>query len=193
MHEYDLIARWYASDRGEHVGVPEATALASSIRPGASVLDIGCGTGIPITSALLRAGARVFALDSSSEMLARFRANFPDVPAVRAIVQHAPFTANAFDAATAWGVLFHLRQDEQVEAIRTVGRLLRPGGPFLFTSGDVDGSSDDFVGLMHGVAFHYYSFTQDGYRRVLRERGFQLIDVHADSGKNTYYLARKLE
>ncbi len=77
MHEYDLIARWYASDRGEHVGVPEAMALASLMPPGATVLDVGCGTGIPITRALLRAGVRVVALDSSAEMLARFRANFP--------------------------------------------------------------------------------------------------------------------
>jgi ubiquinone/menaquinone biosynthesis C-methylase UbiE len=193
MHEYDLIAEWYASERGEHTGVPEVTALASSIRPGAMVLDVGCGNGIPLTRALLRAGARVAALDSSPGMLARFPANCPGVPAVRAIVQQLPFAEESFDAAIAWGVLFHLPQAEQVRAIEQVGRVLRTGAPFLFTSGDVEGSSDEFVGTMYRVTFHYYSFTVDGYRRILRERGFELRDVHADAGKNTYYLACKVE
>jgi len=46
---------------------------------------------------------------------------------------------------------------------------------------------------MHGVIFHYYSFSRDSYGDVLGERGFTLIDVHEDSGRNTYYLARKRE
>ncbi len=191
MREYDLIAEWYASERRDQTGVAEVRALTSAIPRGARVLDIGCGNGIPITRALLAAGDRVIALDSSIEMLARLRANCPEAAAVLGVVQSCPFPDDVFDAAVAWGVVFHLRQSEQVDAIASVARVLRKGAPFLFTSGDVDGNSDDFVGTMNGVAFHYYSFSVDGYRRVLGERGFTLIDVHADSGKNTYYLARK--
>jgi hypothetical protein len=44
---------------------------------------------------------------------------------------------------------------------------------------------------MHGVEFHYYSFTLDGYRGILDEHGFTLVDFHADSGQNGYYLAQK--
>ena len=39
MHEYDLIAEWYASDRNSEIGVPEVTSLASSLLRGASVID----------------------------------------------------------------------------------------------------------------------------------------------------------
>ena len=53
VREYDLIAEWYASERDHQTGVPEATALASSIPRGSLVLDVGCGNGIPITGALL--------------------------------------------------------------------------------------------------------------------------------------------
>jgi hypothetical protein len=31
------------------------------------------------------------------------------------------------------------------------------------------------------------------YRRILGDHGFTLVDVHADSGNNTYYLAKKAE
>ena len=195
MREYDLIADWYASDRmgtTDGGGVPEVMALASSIRVGGRVLDIGCGNGVPLTKGLLASGYRVVGLDSASNMLRRFRTNCPDTPAVKGIVQACPFAADIFDAAIAWGVMFHLTQAEQVQAIASVSGLLKIGAPFLFTAGDVDDDSGNHVGTMNGVEFHYYSFTVDGYRRILNDHALTLVDVHYDSGKNLYYLAQKV-
>ena len=191
MREYDLIAEWYASDRKGPTGIPEAAALASSIPRGSRVLDIGCGNGFPVTQTLLNAGHRVVGLDSSTEMLARFRANVPETPAIRGLVQACPFADEIFDAANAWGVIFHLPLDDQVRAIASVSRVLRKGAPFLFTSGDVDGDDVGIEGTMNGVTFHYYSFGIDAYRSVLGQHGLKLLDVHADRGENTYYLAEK--
>jgi SAM-dependent methyltransferase len=196
VREYDLIAGWYASERvdetGDGTGVPEVAALASSLAPGALVLDIGCGNGVPLTRAVLRAGHRVIGLDSSGEMLARFRRNCPDTPAVRGAVHACPFAAAAFEAAVAWGVLFHLDRDDQIKAIAHVGRVLKPGAPFLFTSGDVDGAvpKED---LMNGVAFRYWSFTKDAYRSILADHGLTLVGFHEDAGRNGYYLSTKRE
>lgn len=82
MHEYDLIADWYAADRKTDIGVPEVTALVCSLPPGATVLDVGCGTGVPLTQTLLQAGCDVVGVDSSPRMLERFRLNCPDTPAI---------------------------------------------------------------------------------------------------------------
>ncbi len=68
----------------------------------------------------------------------------------------------------------------------------RASATFLFTSGDVDGF-DGKPGDMNGVRFTYYSYSRDNYQRILREHGFSLIDVYADTGNNTYYLAKKTE
>jgi SAM-dependent methyltransferase len=190
VHEYDLIAEWYASDRTHHTGVPEVTNLAASLPRAARVLDIGCGNGIPITRTLLDAGHHVVGLDSSVEMLARFRTNLPHTPVIRGRVQACAFADQTFDAAVAWGVMFHIDQTEQIKAIASVSRVLRIGAPFLFTAGDVEGP-DPVEGTMDGVLFRYFSFSVENYRRVLGEHGFTLVDVHADSGGNTYYLARK--
>jgi ubiquinone/menaquinone biosynthesis C-methylase UbiE len=190
VHEYDLIAEWYASERIGQTGIPEVQALASSIPLGSHVLDIGCGNGIPITRALLDAGHQVTGLDSSSAMLARFHMNCPHTTAVHSTVQCCPFPDTTFDAAVAWGVMFHLRPDDQIKAIANVSRVLKTGAPFLFTSGDVD----DFDGKedkMNGVTFRYFSFSNENYRRVLKEQGFTLVRVQVDAGKNTYYLATK--
>jgi SAM-dependent methyltransferase len=190
MREYDLIAEWYASERVDQTGVPEATTLASSIPRGSLVLDMGCGNGLPITRALLSSGHRVIGLDSSSAMLAHFRHNCPEAFAVRGVIQSCPFADCMFDAAVAWGVMFHLNPEDARGAIANVSRIVKVGAPFLFTSGDADGF-DGKDGEMNGVTFRYFSYTVHGYRRILADHGFTLVDVHADSGKNTYYLAKK--
>ncbi|MBV9341327.1 MAG: class I SAM-dependent methyltransferase [Acidobacteria bacterium] len=190
MHDYDLIAEWYASKRVDETGVPEATVLASSIPRGSFVLDIGCGNGIPITRALLSAGHRIIGLDSSSAMLAQYRQNCPEAFAVRGTVECCPFADGAFDAAVAWGVMFHLNPEDALRAIANVSRALKRAAPFLFTSGDVDGF-DGKEGTMNGVTFQYFSYSVHNYRRILGDHRFTLVDVHADSGNNTYYLAKK--
>jgi SAM-dependent methyltransferase len=186
MHEYDLIADWYAADRSSIIGIPELTALIASLTPGAAVLDIGCGNGIPLTAALVDAGCDVFAIDSSEKMLAHFRRNLPDVGVTCAAIQTCDFDSRRFDAVLAWGVIFHLTPEEQRTAFAKVASVLKPGGRFLFTSGDVDGSIE---GQMNGVTFKYFSLDVEGYRCLLVEHGMKLIDVHQDSGGNTYYLA----
>ena len=190
MREYDLIAEWYASERVDQTGVPETMALASSIPIGSLVLDVGCGNGIPITRALLSGGHRVIGFDSSSAMLARFTQNCPEALPVRGTVESCPFAEGVFAAAVAWGVMFHLNPHEAIRAISEVSRTLKCGGPFLFTSGDVDGF-DGKEGEMNGVSFRYFSYSAESYGRILSEHGLTLIDVHADSGNNTYYLAKK--
>lgn len=192
MREYDLIADWYASERDDQTGVPEATLLASSIQRGSLVLDIGCGNGIPITRALLRQDHRVVGLDSSSAMLAQFKQNCPEAFAVKGIVQSSPFADGVFDAAVACGVMFHLNPEDAIQAIANISRTLKRGALFLFTSGDVDGF-DAKESRMNGVMFRYFSYSVESYRHILGDHGFTLVDVHADSGNNTYYLTEKVE
>lgn len=191
MREYDLIAEWYALQRVDQTGVPETTALASSLPRGSLILDIGCGNGIPITRVLLRDCHRVVGLDSSNAMLGRFRQNCPEAFAVRGVVQFCPFDDAIFDAAVAWGVMFHLNPEDAIRAIASVSRVTKHGAPFLFTSGDVDGF-DGKEDKMNGVSFRYFSYSIDSYRRILGNHNFKLVDVHADSGNNTYYLAKKM-
>jgi len=48
---------------------------------GANVLDLGCGTGVPITKTLIERGLHVYGIDASPSMLAAFRARFPAITA----------------------------------------------------------------------------------------------------------------
>jgi SAM-dependent methyltransferase len=190
MREYDLIADWYATDRGRSVGVDETLAVAATLRARCRILDLGCGNGVPITEALVKAGHRVVGLDSSTEMLAHFRRNLPVTPVVRGDTRRCPFSDGSFDAAISWGMIFHLPRREQAAAFASVSRVLKPGAPFLFTAAEIaDADEGGITGRMNDVTFHYYAVPS--YRTLVAEHGFVLIDVHDDPGVSTYYLARK--
>lgn len=188
MREYDRIAAWYVATRDPEVGVPDLTAFMQTLSPRAAVLDLGCGDGVPVSRLLTEAGFRVVALDSSPEMVARYRANFADVPIRCERVQESDFAAESFDAVVAWGVLFHLSGTEQAEVIQKVAGWLRPGGRLLFTSGDAEGTVES---EMSGVTFRYVSLGVSGYRRALEDAGVHLETHHRDAWDNHVYIARK--
>jgi ubiquinone/menaquinone biosynthesis C-methylase UbiE len=193
LREYDLIADWYATRLESGIGVPEATSLAQSLPRGARVLDIGCGHGRPLTNVFLDHGCRVVGLDTAEKMIAHFRRHFPRVPVVHGRAQDACFADEAFDAAHAWGMMFHLSPDDQVQVLASVARILKPGGPFLFTSGEApeEDTRPFKEDQMNGVTFRYYSFTEAQYADVMPRFGLTLISRHIDRGENCYYLARK--
>jgi ubiquinone/menaquinone biosynthesis C-methylase UbiE len=191
MREYDLIAEWYATDRGRTVGVAEALAVAATLNAGSRILDIGCGNGVPITEALVSAGHRVVGLDSSTRMLARLRVTLPGTWVVRGDARQCPFASGAFDAAISWGMLFHLPPGDQAAVIASVSRVLTAGAPFLFTAAEiVDADDAGITGTMNGVTFHYYAVPS--YRTLVAQHGLVLVDVHDDPGVSTYYLAHKV-
>jgi 2-polyprenyl-3-methyl-5-hydroxy-6-metoxy-1,4-benzoquinol methylase len=48
---------------------------------GAIVLDLGCGSGVPISQAIADEGLTVYGVDASPSMIAAFRAWFPEAAA----------------------------------------------------------------------------------------------------------------
>ena len=66
MREYDSIADWYQTDLSRTFGVAEALAVATRLPAHSRIPDVGCGTGMPITEALVNVGHRVIGLNSSA-------------------------------------------------------------------------------------------------------------------------------
>ncbi|MFM9372684.1 class I SAM-dependent methyltransferase [Streptomyces sp. Da 82-17] len=112
-------------------GPAYATAVAElGLRPGAAVLDAGCGTGraLPALRAAVGAGGVVVGADLTAEMLTaaaeagRGRAGL----LVRADVSRLPIRTGSLDAVFAAGLIAHLPQP--AENLRELARVVRPGG-----------------------------------------------------------------
>jgi 2-polyprenyl-3-methyl-5-hydroxy-6-metoxy-1,4-benzoquinol methylase len=118
--------------------------FVSLIKPGASVLDAGCGDGT-IAFRLARRGCRVVAVSNDAEAIARLeehRGTLALPPDNLAFRVHdlseergrAPFSAEAFDATVCFDVLEHIADD--LAALRRIAAALREGGQLLLTAPD---------------------------------------------------------
>ena len=96
-------------------------ARVGDVRPGRSVLDVGCGTGR--LSVPLSEGCRVVGIDPTAEMLAIARSKGGRADFVRADAARIPFGADRFDVAIAVLVL-HLVPDLSA-AVREIARVAR--------------------------------------------------------------------
>jgi SAM-dependent methyltransferase len=113
--------------------VEQILPLAAHHLAGATaVLDVGTGEGqvARLAASTTVAAPRVVGVDPSSAQLAvaRQRAGGPSY--ARAAAGALPFRAGAFDAVVACLVFEHI--DDADGALAEVGRVLRPGGRFLF-------------------------------------------------------------
>jgi 2-polyprenyl-3-methyl-5-hydroxy-6-metoxy-1,4-benzoquinol methylase len=105
--------------------------LGSHLKPGMTVLELGCGTG-SFTRELARSGANVIAIDVSPDLLEIARANYSGSN-VRYEIQNAydlRYADAVFDSVVGSSVLHHL---EIENALRQIYRVLKPGGTIYFT------------------------------------------------------------
>jgi demethylmenaquinone methyltransferase/2-methoxy-6-polyprenyl-1,4-benzoquinol methylase len=113
---------------GTDGGWRRAAAAACALAPGASALDVACGTG-RLTEELARAAGaqgRVVGVDFSPRMLQEARRRRPKLEWVEGDALSLPFPRASFDAAT---IAFGLRNLARPErGLVEMARVVRPGG-----------------------------------------------------------------
>ena len=99
---YEAIAEAFTRARSPFIGSATVRKWTKRLQPGASILDIGCGYGVPISEALLQEGFAVYGVDASETLVTKFRARFPDVVVECSCIEESSFFNRTFDAVVAW-------------------------------------------------------------------------------------------
>jgi SAM-dependent methyltransferase len=183
---YEALAGEFAASRDPNIGAATVRAWAQTLPPGATVLDLGCGTGVPITRAILDQGLTVYGVDASPAMISAFRANFPDVPVACESVEASEFFGRTFGGIVAWGLIFLLPPASQRALIRRAAAALEPGGRFLFTAPAPACTWNDLLTGRRSI-----SLGASAYREQLTEAGLSLVAEYDDEGDNHYFESRK--
>ena|SRR2546426_11297289 len=131
---YDQIGEryleWQASQPRQEELARWLNLVHDYVKPGAHVLDVGCGAGIPLTRALSET-FDVTGVDISARQIELARNNVPAARFIHGDVTKLNFSPASFHAVVGWYSLFHIPRDEQVALFRSVGQWLHPGGnPF---------------------------------------------------------------
>lgn len=186
---YEAVASAFIAGRGRDIletGASDVADWSSCLPGGATVLDLGCGTGVPISQAFIERGFHLYGVDASPTMVAAFRARFPTVPVECAAVEESDLFGRTFDGVVAWGLFFLLDADVQRRLVAKVAAVLLSGGKFLFTAPSERGSWADAMTGRTSISLGYQA-----YRNALEAEGMPIVGTHRDNAHNHYYFAQK--
>lgn len=179
---YDQIgeqyAEWSMSSRAEE-RAHYASVVLNSLAPGAQVLDIGCGAGVPTTQVLARQFT-VTGVDLSERQIARARRNVPRAQFIQADMATLDFTPESFDGVVAFYSLIHVPRREQPKLLQRIASWLRLGGLFVATMGthSIDWDfGDDFF----GTTMFWSSFDIDTNRRLVEEAALEIETMQVET------------
>lgn len=162
-------------------GVDEAVWLdrfVADLPAGASILDVGCGSGWPIGAALLERGHQVTGMDASPGLIAHAQTTLPaGVWSVGDMRESLP--PGPFDGVLAWHSLFHLSPDDQSRVLPALAACVAEGGRLMFTSGQAHGET---IGNWRGEPLYHASLDPEAYRALLADAGLRVEYDGAESG-----------
>jgi ubiquinone/menaquinone biosynthesis C-methylase UbiE len=172
---YDAIASRYLTWSAEIDRDPRLRFLGELERrldDGSTVVDLGCGVGLPCT-AMLAERHSVLGVDISDVQIRLARERVPTARFERHDLATFDLPEQSHDAVTAFYSLTHLPRDQHLALLTRFQRWLRPGGLLLatFSAGESDGVQDDFL----GVPMFFSGFDADTNRRLVSDAGFTII------------------
>lgn len=150
-------------------------AFLAEVRPGGSILDLGCGGGESVGRYLIERGFAVTGLDSAPSLIAMCRERFADqewlVGDMRALD-----LPSRFGGILAWYSMFHLTMDDQRALIPRLAAHAGPNAALCFTSGPQHGEA---IGEWQGEPLYHGSLSQTEYRALLEQSGFEVLSFRA--------------
>lgn len=181
---YENIAKRFIQIRGEKIdgiGTSSVQNWIKSIPQNSTILDLGCGTGIPITKVLVENNMKVYGIDASPTLVIEFQKNFPSIPVESDAVENSKFFNIKFDAIIAWGLIFLLSSDTQIKLLKKISKSLNPGGKLLFTAPKQKTEWEDLLTKNKSK-----SFGAKRYKEILLEYDVRIIKEFKDEGENFY-------
>ena len=185
---YDRVAERYLATKGDDpTTIAALEDLAGRLPPGAAVLDLGCGAGVPATRYLSGRFA-VTGVDVSARQLELARRHAPTATFVKADMVAVDFAPGAFDAVVALHSIIHVPREKHAALLRRTSAWLKPEGLLLaaLSLTDFEGEDDDWEGW--GAPMRWSHYDRETNERMLGEAGFEILRSEALSGGGTGHL-----
>jgi SAM-dependent methyltransferase len=160
--------------RGRVQDLWEAPALEATVAgraPGLSVLDLGCGAGMPIAGWYLARGDRVTGVDGAAAMVAEARRAVPAMEALHADMRGLDLRRR-FDVILGFNSVFHLSPDDQRAMFQVFERHAARGARLLLTTGP---AASETWGRVGASLVYHASLDPAEYRAQFGDHGFDVL------------------
>ena len=168
--------------------------------PSSSVLECGCGTGVPIARTVTDFGYKYHGIDLAPGMAALCQKQVPQATTeVADMLRYDPSAERTYDGVVASLSHFELSPEQHVQMVRNFYKWLKLGGLLLVSTitresggqegfGKVgSGTWDPQARCCSGVEVSFMGngivitvYTQEGWRTLLQDAGFQIGHTETD-------------
>jgi len=158
--------------------------LVKLVPDGARVLDLGCGTGLPVDAYLVKQGFNVTGVDFCLRHINLARRNVPQGEFIEGDLSKVDFDEESFDAVLSLYAIFHLPRKEHEDLFLRIRSFLKDSGIMLVTLGTSDykyGEEQDWCGA---PVMAWSMYDPDRYKEMITKTGFAILD-YSFEGKPT--------
>jgi cyclopropane fatty-acyl-phospholipid synthase-like methyltransferase len=148
--------------------------LLNELKPGSSILDLGCGSGDPADIEIAREHS-VTGVDISQAQIALARRNVPAGTFIHGDAGTVEFPTASFDAVVSFYALEHIPRTEHALLFRRIHRWLRSGG-FLLMSHEAD-EAEGLISQWLGVPMFFSCFDLETVKGLITSAGFEIIET----------------
>ena len=187
---WDKIGEKTASPYIKHKKYLEVFNLFCSKLPkNASVLDFGCGPGIPFTRELVKRGFQVTAIDISDTMIKEAKKNVSEATYVRVSMTDINFE-NEFDGIFSGYTMLCLDPENFKIATKKAVKSLKRGGFFFLALNEPapegHNESENYTEIM-GQKMYSRPYTEEEVRKVFEKLNMKIIKVARETVSSKAY------
>jgi len=193
---YNAIADRYLAERTrDSEDIRLLGELMARLPANASVLDAGCGAGVPL-SQMLSERFHVTGVDFSEAQIERAKKNVPNADFLCEDMTQLSFPDNTFDGITSYYAIIHIPRDEHRSLLANFHRMLKPGGCALLCLG-AEHLIDDVDKNYLGTRMYWSHYDTETYLEMLNDCGFSILwskrvaDATCEGAGHLFVLAQK--
>lgn len=173
---YDEIVEKYLKSKNEYTLI-FAKELEKHLKPGAKILDAGCGPGIPIAK-YLSEKFEIFGIDFSAKQIELARKLVPNAEFQKIDMLNLgkEFESESFDGIICMYSMIHIDRKKHLEILKQFYNLLKSPGYLMICMG-----LEDFEGEEEylGTKMFWSHFGRNTNLELLKKAGFEIISEKA--------------
>ncbi len=182
---YNKAAESYLSQRDQFQNNKYLDKLIKLLKPQVTILDIGCGAGIPIDKYLIEKGFKIIGIDFSEKQIELAKQNVLDGNFEVKNMMELKMGEYSVDAVVSFYAISHTPREQHWDLFKKINSFLPQGGYFLGTMG-----SSDWKGTeeFHGVEMWWSHFNAEKNIELIKNAGFEIVFQEIDSTKGERHL-----
>ncbi|MDP3733340.1 MAG: class I SAM-dependent methyltransferase [Candidatus Daviesbacteria bacterium] len=179
---YNKIAEDYLASRDQFSNPKYLDKLNSFLKPNSTILDIGCGAGMPIDKFFVDRGHKVIGIDISEKQIKLAKKNIPQGQFEVKNMSDIKAGEYQVDAVVSFYAIFHISREEHEDLFKRINSFLPEGGLILVTmgAGEYEGLEDNFL----GTKMWWSHYGVDKNREMIKNASFEILLDEVDASGN---------